>query len=150
MPTGSLRTSLPAGIRTDTLPPKLTGWMLPGDHSRAQARHRDRHPADLQRRPAEGIGQLEPDRVAADAGEDDVADRLIVEAGLPSVPGMGSCGLALQLVTQSYPLRAAAAGRDAVTAAMVAARTSSAMAPGSPRWISQAALAAGRNARDHQ
>ena len=30
MPTGSLRTSAPAGIRTDTRPPKLTGWMVPG------------------------------------------------------------------------------------------------------------------------
>ena len=27
---------------------------------------------------------------------------------MPSVPGTGCCGLALQLVTQSYPLRAAA------------------------------------------
>ena len=30
MPTGSLRTCSPAGIRTDRRPPKLTGWMLPG------------------------------------------------------------------------------------------------------------------------
>ena len=52
---------------------------------------------------------------------------------MPSVPGEGCCGLAPQLVTQSYPWRAAAAGRDAVTAEMAAARTSSAMAPGSPR-----------------
>jgi hypothetical protein len=29
MLTGSLRTCSPTGIRTDTLPPKLTGWMLP-------------------------------------------------------------------------------------------------------------------------
>ena len=29
MPTGSLRTCSPAGIRTDALPPKLTGWIVP-------------------------------------------------------------------------------------------------------------------------
>src|SRR6266487_3383265 len=52
---------------------------------------------------------------------------------MPSVRRGGPCGLAPQLVTQSYPWRAAAAGRGAVTAATLAARTSRAMAPGSPR-----------------
>src|SRR6266498_4019881 len=40
---------------------------------------------------------------------------------MPSVPGVGSCGLAPQLVTQSYPWRAAAAGRGAGTPATLPA-----------------------------
>ena len=150
MPTGSLRTSSPAGsgsIRCRRISP---GGCCRGPPPRPGPPPRLRHPADLQRRLAEGIRQLEPDHVAADAGVDDVADRLIIETGdAPSVPGMGSCGAALQLVTQSYPLRSATAGWDAVTAAMVAARTSSAMAAGSPKWISRVAPpTAGRIARD--
>ena len=81
------------------------------DHAGAEVRHRHRHAADLKRRPAEGVRQLKPDHVAADAGDDDVADRLIVEAlqaerarrgilragtpaGYPVVPAAGNSGRA--------------------------------------------------------
>ena len=54
-----------------------------------RTRHRDRHPADPEWRGAVGVRQLQPDRVTADAGEDDVADRLVVEAdvGERATPG---------------------------------------------------------------
>ena len=37
MPTGSLRTCAPAGIRTDALPRKVTGWIVPGTTSAPRA-----------------------------------------------------------------------------------------------------------------
>jgi hypothetical protein len=39
--------------------------------------------ADPQGRGTEDVRQLEPDGIAADAGEDDLADRLVIEAGDP-------------------------------------------------------------------
>ncbi len=58
-----------------------------------------------------------------------------------SVSGVLTCGLALQLVTQTSPpdpCRAAAAGRKSAKTATRAARTSKTTVPASPRWISRA------------
>src|SRR6516164_7988490 len=138
MPTGSLRTCWPGGIRTDGRPPNVTGWIVPGTTEapwparaavtwptcRAEvpktlvSTSRTRSPPTLGKMISRSVWSSKP--------------------AAASEPGTAVCGLALQLVIQ-VPRRSAAAGRDEAKTAIVAARTSRARATGNPSRISRPA-----------
>ena len=133
MPTGSLRTCAPAGIRTDALPPKVTGWIVPGTASAPRpATATVTWPTCSGDRPKALVSSS---LIGSPPTLVKMMSRTVwlSKPTAATVPGMACCGLALQLVTQLSPRRAAAAGRETAKTAMAATRTSKTAAPGSPR-----------------
>ena len=140
MTTGSLRTCAPAGIRTDALPPKVTGWIVPGTTAAPRpASATVTWPTCSGDTPkalvSSSLIELPPTLVKTTS-----RTVWLAKPTAATVRGVAPCGLALQLVTQASPRRAATAGREGAKTAMAATRTSRTARPGSTRRTSRAAF----------
>ena len=137
MPTGSLRTCAPAGIRTDALPPKVTGWIVPG--TAAAPRPATATVTCPTCSGAVPKAFVSSSRIGSPPTLVKMMSRTVwlSKPAAATVPGMAPCGLALQPVTQLSPRRAAAARRETAKTAMTTTRTSKTAAPGNPGLISR-------------